>query len=329
VIRPDRLGAAFAGCLLAVLMLGACQSSGGPLSQTVSLRTDVGDGPRILCVVAHPDDETTFAATLFKSAVYHGAAVDIAVVTNGEGGFKYATLAERLYQKPLTDEKVGRAELPAIRKREFLAGCRIMGVRTVHFLDQTDSRYSLDAQEVLSPEGGAWDVPRVRSRLRSILDHGRYDFVLTLLPHPLTHGHHKAATILALEAVAATGVEKRPVILAGDVRTKEEGRVAFRRLKEYPQTEIDLVLGPFVFDRSKPFGHKDRLNYKVVVNWVIAEYKSQGTMQLAMNRGDEEAYYLYKINAPGAAQKAEDLFRMLEVVPFKKRVYGASAGTNR
>ena len=40
----------------------------------------------------------------------------------------------------------------------------------------------------------------------------------------------------------------------------------------------------YFFDKSIKFGYKNALSYKIIVNWEIAEHKSQGTMQLAMAR---------------------------------------------
>ena len=48
--------------------------------------------------------------------------VDLALITNGEGGYKYSTLAEDIYGLELTDEEVGRKYLPDIRKKELEAG---------------------------------------------------------------------------------------------------------------------------------------------------------------------------------------------------------------
>jgi len=42
------------------------------------------------------------------------------VITNGEGGYRYSLLAEPVYGVALTDEAVGRAALPEIRKRGLL-----------------------------------------------------------------------------------------------------------------------------------------------------------------------------------------------------------------
>ena len=168
--------------LLAFLCVApACRSAGTGHVDKQSLHS-IPDpvGPRILCVVAHPDDEIAFAGVLYQTATALGGACDVAVITNGEGGFKYATLSEAIYGLELSDEQVGRAHLPAIRRRELAAGCSILGVRDLYFLDQVDHRYTLDAREVL--ETGLWDLELVERALQSILRAGGYDFLFTLVP---------------------------------------------------------------------------------------------------------------------------------------------------
>ena len=293
--------------------------------------TGVGEtgGPRVLCVIAHPDDETGFVGLLYKSATHLDGACDIVTITNGEGGFKYATLSERIYRLELTDEKVGRAELPRIRERELVASCRILGVRNLYLLDQTDHRYTQDADEVLAPEAGVWDLALVRRELARLMRAGAYDFVLTLAPLESTHGHHKAATILALEAVSGMPEDQRPIVLG--VRGSAAGQhppPPSAELAGYPLTRPAADAPPFVFDRTQTFGHRDRLSYQVVVNWVIAEHKSQGTMQLAMNRRSHENYHLYAFNPPGSVPKARAFFEALAEPQFETREYGESAGTN-
>src|SRR5688500_8309755 len=71
---------------------------------------------RVLIVTAHPDDDVTFAATVYKITHDLHGLVDLALITNGEGGYKYSTLGETIYGLELTDERVGRAHLPTIRK---------------------------------------------------------------------------------------------------------------------------------------------------------------------------------------------------------------------
>lgn len=285
--------------------------------------------PRVLCVVAHPDDEIAFAGTLYKTATALGGACDLFTITNGEGGFKYATLAESIYGKDLTDETVGRRELPEIRKRELAAGCRWLGVRDVWFLREKDHRYTQDLDEVLGPDGVAWNVERVRTQLRIALGRG-YDFVLVHLPVADTHAHHKAATILALETVAEIAPEARPVVLGARVVSDGDAAPAPpTALAEWPCSAPATGAAPFVFDRRAKFGHQGKLDYRVVVNWAVAEHKSQGTMQLAMNRGDREEYFLFDATrTAGDAERAAAWFADLAKPQFAVREYGESAGTN-
>ena len=87
-------------------LAAACATPAGSARVNV---TEVQDdaSPHILCILAHPDDETVFAGTLYKTATHLGGACDILLITNGEGGFKYSTLAERIYDLELTDELIG------------------------------------------------------------------------------------------------------------------------------------------------------------------------------------------------------------------------------
>jgi N-acetylglucosamine malate deacetylase 2 len=50
--------------------------------------------PRVLIVVAHPDDESCFAATVYQITHNLGGTVDQLLITNGEGGYRYSLLAE-------------------------------------------------------------------------------------------------------------------------------------------------------------------------------------------------------------------------------------------
>ena len=80
------------------------------------------DAPRILLVTAHPDDDAAFTGLVYQVTHQLGGVVDLALVTDGSGGFRYATLAEQIYGLELTDERVARLYLPTIRKRELMAG---------------------------------------------------------------------------------------------------------------------------------------------------------------------------------------------------------------
>ena len=73
--------------------------------------------PKLLIVVAHPDDEYAFAATTYRLTGELGWAADLVVITNGEAGYRYSALAESVYGVALTQEREGRSRLPAIRRR--------------------------------------------------------------------------------------------------------------------------------------------------------------------------------------------------------------------
>ncbi len=264
---------------------------------------------RALLVTAHPDDDAAFAATVYRITHQLGGAVDLALVTDGAGGYRYATLAEPIYGLRLTDERVAQNYLPAIRKRELMAGGAIVGIRNYFFLDQPDRGFTLSADSVL---GAVWDTAFVRTRLAAILADGAYDIVLGLLPFPETHGHHKSATIMALTAAQSLPPDRRPLVLGGFMCPLDQSQeMRFDGLDGHPLTRVASGRPLVRFDRTQKFGLNDRLDYKIIANWVIAEHKSQGTMQLLMNRGDVECFWYFDANDPGGRQRVVDLFTRL------------------
>lgn len=286
-------------------------------------------GPRVLAIVAHPDDETAFAGAMFKIRTHLDGACDVLQITNGEGGFKYSTLGERVYGLELTEEAVGREHLPHIRRQEFLAGVRWIELRRAIFLNQTDHRYTRDPWEVLAPDAGVWDLDLIARTIDRVLAEGGYDFVFVHRPVPTTHGHHQAASVLALQAVERMAPEARPVVLAArTVERDQEREQAFIGLPDFPVTSADPDGPVFEFDRRQGFGFKRRLNYGIVVDWLIAEHKSQGTMQLYMGRGDIERYSLFHLAPADAVNRCRRLFDRLAEPQFATKTYGESAGTN-
>jgi LmbE family N-acetylglucosaminyl deacetylase len=237
-----------------------------------------------------------------------GGKADLCVVTNGEGGFRYATLAEPLYGVKLTQESVGRKALPAIRKKEARAGGAITGISNFFFLDQFDKAYTQNVQEVLKSQ---WDTAVVRRRLSEILRNGRYDFVFVAEPTTTTHGGHQAASLMALAAVAAMPQSVRPVILATNSYKKGETPPNYAGRDDFPFAAARPVDPPIEFDLTMPFGYQDRLNYLVVANWVIAEHKSQGVMQLYMNYFEVERFFFFAIDDDAGIARTKALFARL------------------
>ena len=293
------------GTVLALALVGTIPLPAEAQETTAGTRER---GPRALVVTAHPDDDAAFSGVLYQITHHLGGVADLALVTDGSGGFRYATLAEPIYGLELTDEEVARQYLPAIRKRELMAGGAIVGLRKYFFLDELDHAFTVDADTVLA---AVWDTAYVRRRLVEILDRGSYDLVLGLLPFPETHGHHTAATILALEAVGSLPPEGRPAVLGGFPCSPGGEPLRFGGLAGHPITRVAGGEPLVRFDRTRKFGFRDRLDFRIIANWVIAEHKSQGAMQLLVNQGEEECYWFFDANDPDLREPVEEWFRTL------------------
>ena len=263
---------------------------------------------RVLVVVAHPDDDTDFAGTVYKLTHVLGGKADLCVITNGEGGYRYATLAEPIYGLKLTQEAVGRKALPAIRKKEARAGGAIAGISNYFFLDQLDKAYTENVHEVLENQ---WDTAFVRRQLAEILNKGHYDFVFIAEPTKTTHGGHQAASLMALAAVAAMPAGRRPVILATNTYKKGDQAPLYSGRDDFPVARGRAVDPPLEFDLKQPFGFQDRLDYRIIANWVIAEHKSQGIMQLYLNAFDTERFFFFAIDDDAGVARTKALFARL------------------
>jgi len=286
---------------------------------TLHSRAQERPGPRALIVIAHPDDETGVAATVYKITHDLKGTVDLALVTNGEGGYKYSTLAEAYYGLELTEETVGRAHLPRIRKRELMNAGAIIGIGNYFFFDQQDNAYTLNVDSVFA---NVWDTAAIRTRLVGIMARGRYDVVFCLLPVPETHGHHKGATIMALDAVRSLPLSQRPVVLGVGAGMKSDtAPTRFSVLAGHSETAVRPSGPHFQFDRTVKFGFRDALDYRIIVNWEIAEHKSQGTMQTLMNRGEIEQFWWFELNDPARFNGVRQLFEQLAVVRYPRKTY--------
>jgi LmbE family N-acetylglucosaminyl deacetylase len=143
--------------------------------------------PRLLAVLAHPDDESLgFGGTLARYAAA-GADVRVLTATRGEAG-RYGD-----------GTHPGKAEVGRLREAELRAACGVLGVREVSVCGFPDG----GLHEVALSEGLGWLVPEIR-RIRP-------DVILTFGPdgaygHPdhITVGQWAlAATVLAAAPAAA------------------------------------------------------------------------------------------------------------------------------
>jgi N-acetylglucosamine malate deacetylase 2 len=220
---------------------------------------------KTLIVVAQPDDEYYCAATVYRMAVQLGAPVDELIITDGEGGFRYATLAEAYYKKALTNETVGRKELPTIRRKEAINAGKILGIRMHYFLNQKDEHFTTDQEDGLKY---GWNSNLITSRILALMRRERYEYVFAVLPRATTHGYHQAATDFAASAIQALPENLRPVLFGFDT---DPSTFTPSTTVQLPQSwGRDYAYG---FDRTTTFGFRNALTYQVIVDWMIAEHK--------------------------------------------------------
>jgi LmbE family N-acetylglucosaminyl deacetylase len=245
---------------------------------------------RVLVVVAHPDDEYEMAGTVYRITKELSGRVDQLIITDGEAGYHYSSLAERYYGVKLTDESDGRKQLPRIRREEARRAARILGIEHQWFLKERDEHFTLDAREVLEH---SWNENRVRKNILQRLRQGHYNYVLVLLPVADTHGAHKAASLLALEAVEQLPPSDRPTVLGAQAANTDK-----ETYQPLPQYRVTITVTPgasFHFDREAHFGYHDSLNYQIVVDWVIAEHKSQGMFQNRCRQDRFENFWVFRV----------------------------------
>ncbi|MDW5264657.1 MULTISPECIES: PIG-L family deacetylase [Acidobacteriaceae] len=258
---------------------------------------------KTLIVVAHPDDEYYFAATVYRMAVQLKGTVDELVITNGEGGFHYSTLAEPFYGETLTTEESGRRELPAIRREETLRAGKILGIRDHFFLEQKDQAFTTDRDSGLKH---LWDSTYIQQTIADLIRGQHYQYVFTILPRSTTHGHHQAATALAERAVESLPVDLRPVVLGFDTDSSEYVPAAgFVEAKGWEPGYA------FAFDRNTHFGFHDALTFQVIVSWMITEHKSQGLLQTMHNKDAKEFIWVHLDDSPLTLSATSLLFQHL------------------
>jgi LmbE family N-acetylglucosaminyl deacetylase len=287
-----------------------------PVSRTedkIAAALNGGVPSRVLLVVAHPDDESEMAGTIYRITEELSGFVDQVIISDGEGGFRYSSLAGRYYGADLANESVGRSLLPRIRQDEARRAGRILGIRHQWFLNERDDHFTLDVGEVLQK---MWRQDRVEEWLVRRLQKGHYDLVFVLLPTEDTHGEHKAASILALRAVQQLPANRRPVVLGVQASPSETG--SYETLSGYTITSANSAEPQFHFDRNVHFGFKDSLSYRIVVDWVIAEHKSQGLFQTTVGQNRFENFWVFSSGDIPASGAASALFH--EIAPKQQNI---------
>lgn len=133
----------------------------------------------ILCIYAHPDDESFGAAGALARYARAGVAVYLLCATRGQQGTRPEGVAD--------GEALGR-----LRERELREAAKIIGVRGVRVLDYQDGEVS------------GVPVEELVAHVSRELEEARPEVVMTFGPRGITgHGDHIAVGRAAEEAVRA------------------------------------------------------------------------------------------------------------------------------
>jgi N-acetylglucosamine malate deacetylase 2 len=306
----------FLAFLMVALFTSATVAQNGASPREVARKS-----VRVLLIVAHPDDEYEVAGTVYRISKELLGTVDQVIITDGEAGYRYSSLAAPYYGIDLTNEAIGRTRLPRIRREEARRAGRILGIQHQWFLNEKDDQFTFDADASLHD---SWHEERILHVLQQRLSKGHYDFVFVLLPSAQTHGEHKAASILALEAVELLPAGQRPIVLGAQAGGGNP--LPYKSLSGYPLTASDSLNPQFQFDRNTRFGYRESLSYQIVVNWVIAEHKSQGLFQTRCQQDRFESFWLFTLNGHSATGQAQSLFVAITPTPERSKEIGI-AGT--
>jgi hypothetical protein len=82
----------------------------------------------------------------------------------------------------------------------------------------------------------------------------------------------------------------------------------------------------FHFDRDAHFGYRDSLNYQIVVDWIIAEHKSQGLFQNRCLQDRFEHFWVFRAGKDMPGDSSE-IFSGILSSPGKTKQ--AEAATHR
>lgn len=136
----------------------------------IKSQQDIAELGTILCVGAHPDDETWIAGGLLAAAADNGQRVLVLTATKGEAG-------------TANEARWPQANIAKIRTQELHRALQILGVSEHGWLDCQDG----DCDCV--------DCEMMAARLAAFIDHEEPDTILTFGPEGLTgHTDHRAVS---------------------------------------------------------------------------------------------------------------------------------------
>jgi len=241
-------------------------------------------GLKLMCVVAHPDDECFGFGGALALAADQGVETYVVCLTDGQAATARGTATDG-------------AELGRMRRAEFAASCKVLGVAHHELLDYEDGR--LEFVEFSKASG------RLVERMRRF----RPDVVITFGNDGglNTHADHMIASMLATAAFHWSGRERRYPELAQVFQ---------------PQRLFHLTTTFFMEDRQAPLPAPwtvwlDISSVKERKMEAFRAHTSQAplvqqTKNMFATHGDHEVYTLMACRDARAAEQASGLFAGLE-----------------
>ena len=241
-------------------------------------------GLKLMCIVAHPDDECFAFGGALALAAQRGVETYVVCLTDGQAATNRGDAA--------SGEELGR-----MRRAEFVASCEVLGVRTHELMDYGDAQ--LEFVDFSNTAG------RLVERMRQF----RPDVVLTFGADGAlnTHADHTMVSMLATAAFHWSGREKRYANLGTPFQ---------------PRRLFHLSTNFFMPDRQAPLPvpWTVRLNIEEVRGRKSEAFRAHASQAPLMERtrelfaryGGEEFYTLMAGAEAKQAHLATDLFEGLE-----------------
>jgi LmbE family N-acetylglucosaminyl deacetylase len=241
---------------------------------------------RVLYIAAHPDDENTNLMALWANGSLYDAAY--LSITRGDGG-------QNLIGPEL------RERLGVIRTEELLAARRIDHGKQF-FSRAIDFGFSKTAEETMR----FWDHDKILSDVVWVVRKFRPDVMVTRFSPEdrLTHGHHTASAILALEAFSG----------AGDPNRFPE-QLAF--VKPWQPTRLVWNTSPFFFsNRNLPFDPTGLTVFEAgVYNPLLGKaYTEIAAASLSMHKSQG-------VGSPPRRGARKEYFKLLEGQPMTSSLF--------
>ena len=183
-----------------LLTLSFCLNLATPLAQAEIKKLPQAKAPRVLLLLAHPDDETMLGGTLIHLREI-GAEIFAMYMTDGEGG-KIA-----VYKKDgtFTMVSVSPEKLKEIRHDELKKADDRFGFEDYQLLGQPDQplrdpvtqKPSHDAQSFMKSK--IWDINLIKKKITSYAEKVKPDLIVTMSLDSSVHAHHKTVRMIAQE----------------------------------------------------------------------------------------------------------------------------------